>query len=492
MNLKDKTIFGVFWNGLGKLVNQFVQFLIMAVLAKLLVPADFGIIGIALIFTRLITILNEFGIAAAIVQKKEIDDYDIAALFTASLLSGIILLLILYFGAPYLAAFFDTAVLDKVLKTISITLLIGAMGIIPKALLNRGMKFKIIANIEIAGVIVYGVVSISMAILDYKVWSIVFGIIANNVVCTILFWIVNTWKPQLYFNYERIKSLVRFGLNVFGTNVVNYTGANLSSFITGKFLGTSMLGIFTLANATIHQTIGRLSFIVGRVMFPALSTIQDDNDRYINVFLKVLQVITLFSFPFLIWLILLAKPFVMAVFGDKWSGSIFPLQAFAVVSLVTTVGNNVGTVLLSKGRSDIEFKWNIIYYIISLIIMLVTVRYGLNMLVLGMVIQSFVGTFIIQKITYSLINLTVTKVMLNVLPNFLSALAMGITISIYDHFCSAYMPVFVFLISAAILALVSYIGFLFVFNNRQMHELKISLKDMMFFEKIKNVRRAVV
>jgi len=492
LNIKDRTIFGVFWNGFGKLVNQLVQFIIMVVLAKLLVPADFGVVGIALIFTRLITLINELGIAAAIVQKKEINDYEIANLFTASLLTGLVLSVVLCLSSPYLASFFNAKILDGVLKVISITLIIGALGVIQKSLLNRELKFKQIANVEIVGVVIYGVVSIVLALFNYSVWSIVFGIIANNVVITFLFWILSDWKPKLYLNFVQLKSLVNFGLNVLGSNFVNYAGANIASFVAGKFLGTSLLGIYTLANTIINQTIGRISFIVGRVMFPALSKMQDDNDRYVNAFLKVLQVITLISFPFLIWITILANPFITVVFGEKWKDAIFPLQVFALVNIVKTVGNNVSTILLSKGRSDIEFKWNVVNIILMLMILLFTVRYGLNAMVLGIAIFQFVGTFVIQKITYSLVDLTLTRVGLTVLPNFMSALAMGGMIALFSHLLQGFLSPTVFLITAAVLGVIFYAGFLMVFNIRQLKELKMSLEESMLFEKIKNIKSAIV
>ena len=491
MILKDQAIFGIIWNGLGKTVNQAVQFAIMVVLARLLTPSDFGIIAIALIFTRLITLLNEMGIAAAVIQRSKIEDDDLYTLFTSSIVSGVILTGVLILISPYLARFFDKQILEPVLKVLSITLIIGSLGVIQKSLLNRAVNFKKITKVEVSGVIVYGVVSIILAGLGYGIWSIVWGTITNHIVCTSIFWIKSDWKPKLMFHFGRFKQLIIFGLNVFGTNLVNFVGLNIASFVTGKFLGMASLGIYNLANSITSQTVGRLSFIIGRVMFPTLSKMQDDNERFSNAYIKVLQFIAIISFPILIGITVIAKPFILVVFGEKWSGSIFPLQALALIAIIRSIGNTVGFVLLSKGRSDIEFKWNVLHIIVFTGLLLYTVQYGLNVLVIGIVAINLIGIPIIQKITYSLIDLTLTRVVKTLLPIFLSALLMGVLVFVFDYFIAGYVSSLVLVILSIILGSVSYLSFLFIFNSSQMNELKNSFSDSLLIDEVKKVRNIV-
>ncbi len=491
MKLKDRAISGVFWNGLSKVTVQFVQLSIMAILARLLMPSDFGIVGTTLIFTRFITLINEMGIAATVVQRKNIDEDDLSTLFVASLLLGVLLALILFFAAPLLANFFSKQILSPVLKLSSLTLIIGSFGVIHKALLNRNLDFKSIAFAEMIGVAAYGMVSIILAKLGYGVWSIVWGNIALHLVSSILYWLKIHWRPRLVFYYSRFRELINFGLNYFGTNLVNYANINLASLIIGKFLGMATLGIYELSNNVTNQTVGRLSFIIGKVMFPTLSKMQDDNERFANAFLKVLQVIAIIAFPMLIGIFVIAKPLVLVVFGQKWEACIFTIQVLAAASIIRSVGRTVGYVLQAKGRSDIEFKWNIVYMTVFLTFLLLFKKFGLNGVLLSIVLITGIGSPIIQKISFSLIDLTLTKVIKTLAPILFCAIMMGVTVSAMNRFVLHDFSNFQQLIVSIPVGAISYAIFLLLFGNSRVKEIRDSLADSVLGEKLTKVKRQI-
>lgn len=488
INLKNKAISGIFWNGLAKFSTQFIQLIIMAVLARLLLPSDFGIIGTTFIFTRFITLINEMGIAAAIVQRKEIDDDDITTLYVACLVMGLGLSAILFFTSPLLARFYNLPILAPVLKLSSITLIIGALGVIYKAWLLRMLDFKSIAIVEIAGISTYGLLSIILAKMGLGVWSIVWGNIGLHTVNTILYWIKVDWRARIYFSLKRFKNLINFGLNYLGTNLVNYTNFNLASFVIGKFVGMSSLGIYEISNNVTNQTVGRLSFIIGRVMFPTLSKIQDDNERFANVFLKVLLAIAVIAFPLLIGLIVIAKPMVLVVFGQKWESAIFPIQVLAAVSIVRSVGRTVGFVLQAKGRSDIEFKWNLVYMTAFLTLLIINTKYGLNGVLLSIAIITFIGSPIIQKISFSLIDLNLTTIIKTLAPVLFSAILMGITVFAFDHLLFFKFRLEVQLLLSILVGVISYGFYLFIFGQNRIIVLKESISDSILGEKFSKMR----
>jgi len=491
LNLKDQAIIGVIWNGIGKFFNQAIQFLIMVILARLLTPADFGIVGIAFIFTRFITLLNEMGIAAAVVQKLDMEEKDLNTLFTTSLVVGIVLMMVMFTGANGLAVFFETPVLEPILKILSITFLIGSLGVIQKSLANRDVNFKMIASVEIAGVAFYGVVSIVLAALGFGVWSIVYGMIANHIVSTFIFYIRTVWKPKVFFSLERFKSNVKFGINVFGTNIVNYFYMNLVSFVTGKFLGTSSLGIYTLANNITTQTVGRISYIIGRVMFPTMSKIQNDHERFASAYIKVLHFIAMLSFPFLIGVAAVAKPFVLVLFGEKWSGSIFPLQVLAIIAMLRQIGATINYVLLAKGRSDIEFKWNVFFIFVLSGMLMVTIKHGLDVLVIGIFVINLVGIPVIQKITFSLIDLTLWRVYKTLLPVFVSSALMGVIVYGFSLYLANYVSNILILILSAILGVILFFGFMFMFDRNQLKDFKTSISESIIGKKTQDLKNAV-
>ncbi|NOY77818.1 MAG: MOP flippase family protein [Calditrichaeota bacterium] len=475
MNLKEKTIQGIIWNGAGKFIIQGLQLVISVVLARLLTPADFGIIGIAMIFIGLIALVNEMGIAASIVQKLEVDARDLGTMFVTSLLVGMGLMVLLALFSKQISVFFRTPVLSPILKILSLTFLIGAVGIVQKALLNRHLNFRKIAMGEIAGILAYGLVSISLAMSGYGVWSIVWGTMTNSVVATLFFVIMSHWRPVLIFDYQRFKKMFHFGANVVGTNIVNYIRMNLATFITGRYLGNTDLGYYSLANTLSSMTVGRISFIIGRVMFPALSKIQDDNERFKNYYLKTIRSISIISFPLLVGLFVLAKPLVLTVYGEKWAQAIIPLQILAVVGLFRSIGTTVGFVLLAKGRSDIDFRWNIFYVMAFLLVLVVSVKHGLIAMVSGLAFVTIAGMPIIQKITNSLIDLTFKEMIRVLYPVFLMALAMGGIVYLAFIILTPFLPQLILLILCTFLGVLSYFMFMMTWNREEMKDLWKSL-----------------
>jgi len=492
LTLKDRAIFGIIWNGLGKFLNQAMQLLIMVILARLLTPSDFGVIGIAFIFTRFITLVNEMGIAASIIQKLDIQEKDLNTMFTVGLVVGFALMLILIVAAKSLAIFFETEILEPVLKMLAVIFFIGSLGLIQKALFNRDVDFKTIAIVETIGTVFYGVISITFALFGYGVWSIVYGAIANHVVTTAIFYFKSHWKPKIRFHYDRFVDNIKFGANVFGTNLVNYFYQNLVSFVTGKYLGTAPLGLYTLANNLTSQTVGRLSYIVGRVMFPTMSKIQDDNERLANAYLKVLYVLSLIAFPFLVGSAVLAKPLVLFFFGEKWSGSIFPVQVLAVVAIIQSINRTINYILLAKGRSDIEFKWDVFYIFVLSGMLLVTIKHGLNTLVVGIFVISIVGAPVIQKITFSLIDLTLWKVYKTLSGIFISSLLMGIVVYFISFFSSKYFSNFFVLLISGVVGTVIFLGFIRIFDKKNLWEIKKSFSETNLAKKFGGIKESVL
>lgn len=475
MSLKGKTIRGILWNGAGKFVIQGLQLVISIVLARLLMPADFGIIGIAMIFIGLIALVNEMGIAAAVVQRLEIDSRDLGTMFVSSVAVGIILTVLLIASSGLIAIYFNTPVLSPILKVLSLTFIIGSFGVIQKALLNRKLDFKKIAIGEIGGISAYGIVAIMLAVLGYGVWSIVWGTLANSITATLIFSFMSHWKPVVLFDYKKFRETIHFGANVFGTNLINYLRMNLASFITGRYLGNTDLGYYSLANTLSSMTAGRISFIIGRVMFPALSKIQNDTERFRNFYLKTIRVISIVSFPLLIGLFVLAKPLVLVVYGEKWSMAIIPLQILSIVGMFQSIGSTVGFVLLAKGRSDIEFKWNLFYLGAFFLVLIISVHYGLIALVLGVAFLTVFGIPIIQKITNSLIDLTFKEMLGVLLPVLLTSLTMGGIVFGFYEFFLPFIPQLILLIASILLGAVSYLGILVTWNRIEMIDLWKSL-----------------
>lgn len=405
MNLTTKTIIGVSWSGMSSIVAQGFQFAVMIILARLLVPDDFGIIGMALIFTALIQTVNELGLSAAIIQRKNINEKHLSTSFWISIFMGIILCAITVIASPFIADFFKESLVQSVVSILSIGFILGSLGVVHRALLEKKIDFKGIAITETSAAALSGIVSIVLAILGYGVWSLVIGSLMGSFTRSALLWITCSWRPSMIFDLKSFEDLFGFGKNVMGSRILNYISANVDYLLIAKFLDATSLGLYTLAYKMAVFPLSRISSIITRVTFPTFSTIQDDNTKLRQGYLKAIKYTSLITFPLLAGLAAVAPVFIPIAIGEKWIPMVLPLQILCIAGAFKSIGTHVGSILLSKGRSDIQFKWNIFASIAIVIAVLIGVRYGIDGVAISITIMSLSLFLVIQKITNRLIDL---------------------------------------------------------------------------------------
>lgn len=429
MNLKEKAIKGVLWTGLSKFSVQGLQLVVMLILARLLMPDDFGVIGIATIVTAAIAMVNERGLTAALIQRENIEERHLSSWFWASLAFGVLLFILCASVSGWIAVFFEKPIVRDVVILMSVGFIIGAFGIIQKALLNRELNFKKLAVIEIWGVVTSGIFSISLAFSGFGVWSLVWGSLINHFTVVVLLWIGSTWKPKWLFDLRSFRELLGFSANVMGTNIALYANSNVDYLIVGKFLGTTPLGFYTLAFNLVTYPVYKLSAIVTKVAFPAFSAVQDNLSKFRFGYLKSLEYISSVTFPILSGLMLLAPEFIHLLLGEKWSPIITPLRILCPMGLLKSVGTTKGSVILARGRADIELKWNVIFLIPLSVALIFGSRFGLVGVATAYIVVYILGFPIIQGITNSLIDLKLKDYLQALYPAVVSTGAMVIFIA---------------------------------------------------------------
>jgi O-antigen/teichoic acid export membrane protein len=397
---------GVAWIAISQFSNQGFQFIVTAILARLLFPEDFGIVGMAVIFTGLARTVNELGLGAAIVQRKELDESHRATSFWASMAMGILIFVTVLIAAPFVADFFRKEIVAPVMIVSSISFLIGPFGVIHRSLLTREMSFKKLATTEIGSTVISGILAIVMAFTGFGVWSLVCRGILHDLVTAAFLWAMCPWRPSMHFSLESFKQLFGFGASVTGARFVNYLQANVDYMIVGRILGASSLGLYTLAYRLVTMPLEKVSGIVTRVAFPAFSNIQDDDPRLRRGYLKEVAYISLVTFPMLAGLFVVAPEFVRVVFGGKWIPAILSLQILCIVGARKSIGTTVGSVIYSKGRPDIDLKWNIFALASLTTVILVGSRYGIVGVASAIALLGTINFPIMQWITNRLISLS--------------------------------------------------------------------------------------
>jgi len=359
MNLKSTTIHGVAWNTLGRILNQVLQFGLSVILMRLLQPADYGLLAMAWVVIGFAGIFNEFGFGSAIVQRQDIDAQHLSSVFWINIAIGAGFTLLFFMTAGWMADFFHTAGLKPVMQWLSFSFLIGGLGIVPGALLQKQMRFDLINQISVATTFLSGCIGVYMAYRGYGVMSLVAQSLSNSLIGLPLMFIASRWKPRLVLSWKHVRQLFSFSAYLTGFNVINYWARRSDDLLIGKFMGSTSLGIYSRAYALMLLPISQVISMVSGVMFPALSSIQHDKQRIKSIYIRVIQVIAFFSFPMMLGLVATADHFMLGIFGSKWAGVIPLIRILAFVGVLQCIGNPTGWIYLSQGKTNWMFWWGV-------------------------------------------------------------------------------------------------------------------------------------
>ncbi len=439
MKLKHKIFDGVVWNSIGLIIDDGLSIIVKLILARLLLPEDFGIIGFAIVFIGMIRVLSNMGMTAALIQRKDGDlepiDYDTA--FWAGIAWGLFLAVIMTFAVtPIAANFFNEPLLRTIIPVLSINFILRPLTTVHIVNITREMDFKRIVLPKNISKIAAAIIAIVMALTGFGVWSLVFQRVLTNLFVTVIYMIVNPWKPRLRYSHASFKKIFSFGIYTTGTQVFNYLTQNIDYLLIGKMLGAQSLGVYSLAYNFTYVVRGQIMNVVNKVFYPTYSKIQDDLLTIKRYYFKVIKYNCIVIYPLMIGLILLAEPFVLIGLGEKWSEAIIPLQLMAGAGLVHLLTSSNTTLLRGIGKPRLEMIMSIIKTLGVTVpfIVLGVIYYGVNGAAAGLLAAKIVIFFIN--------NITLRKVaginFLEILDNAGSLFAITITTIILSFFINDY------------------------------------------------------
>jgi PST family polysaccharide transporter len=278
-NLRQSTISGMGWSVAARLGRQGFQFAVGVILARLLTPDAFGLIGMVAVFVAFAGIFTDLGFGSALIQKQETRPAHYQSIFWLNIAVGLFLTLLFLVIAPLIARFYDEPLLTPLTMLISLNFLIGSFGVVHNSRLKKGLRFKRLAIVELIAIVVSGVIAIVLALLGFGVWALAIQSVLLTFSTVVLLWIVSDWRPALKFNKGAVRELVGFSSNLLGFSSLNYWIRNSDNLLVGRFLGTSALGIYSRAYSIMLLPLTMVSKTIGQVMFPAFSKIQDDKGR---------------------------------------------------------------------------------------------------------------------------------------------------------------------------------------------------------------------
>lgn len=422
---KSNILSSLFWKLMERGGAQGIGFFVSIILARLLSPEEYGIIAIVMVFILLANVFVESGFNTALIQKKDADEVDFSSVLYLSLGVAIILYGIIFITAPLIASFYNQPILVKVLRVLSITLFIGAFNSIQNAYVARNMLFKKLFISSLGSVTISGVVGIIAAYSGLGVWALVLQQLTSQLAVAVILWFTVEWRPHLIFSTTRVKSLFSYGSKLLAAGLLDTLYSNLRTLIIGRMYTPSMLGYYNRGQQFPQLIVSNINGSIQSVMLPALSAHQDDRKRVKEMMRRAVVSSSFLIFPMMVGMAVVAEPLVKIVLTEKWLPAVPFLQIACFTFALWPIHTANLQAINAMGRSDIFLRLEIIKKIMGLIVLGVSLPFGVYAIALGGIFSGLIGTFINAYPNKELLNYSYKEQWLDIMPSLLISLIMG-------------------------------------------------------------------
>lgn len=427
-DLKHETVSGIIWSFMDSFASQGITFIIGIVLARLLSPAEFGLIGIITIFIAISSSFINSGFAAALVRKQNCTDKDYSTVFYFNLLVGIIFYFILFFSAAELSSYFKEPQITILVQVLGIILIIDSLSIVQRTILTKRINFKLQTKISIIASIVSGIIALIMAFKGYGVWSLVAKQISQQAINASLLWVWNKWQPSFIFSIKSFRELFTFGYKLLISSLIDTIYRNVYYLIIGKYFSAKELGFYTRADQFQSLPSSNLQSIIGRVSYPVLSSMQNDLPRLKSNYKKLIRSTMFITFVLMLGMAAVAKPMIITLIGEKWSESIIYLQMLCFVGMMYPLHSLNLNMLQVLGRSDLFLKLEIIKKILAIPTIVIGVIWSIRAMIAGMIVYNLIAYYLNSYWSGPKIGYSMKEQLKDILPSLGLALLMSILV----------------------------------------------------------------
>ncbi len=411
-----KTAHAIFWNYASYGLGKGLVFLTTAILARLLTPAEFGIVGYATLAIAYLTVLRDLGLGPALIQRREDIDEASNTVFSLNLIMGAVLAATTFAIAPLVASYFREPLVTPLLRVLAFNFVINAFGSVHVVRLQRELEFQKKLIPDVGHSIIKGVVSIGLALLGFGVWSLVIGQMAGAITSVALSWIVFPWRPRLSIKPRLARALLGFGVSVIGVDVISVVYDNLDYLIIGRMFGNADLGIYTQAYKLPELLVLSMLWVMTKALFPAYAKMQDDPDALRRGFLTTIRLVQIICLPISLGLVIAARPIVLVAFGDQWLAAVPIVRVLALFALVSSIGFNVGDVYKAVGRPDILVKLELFTLALLVPTLIFGARFGLIGVAIGHLMVSLVHMIVRLFIATRFVRVTLWEIAAQLVP----------------------------------------------------------------------------
>ncbi len=433
-SVRSQLLKGVVWNFVEKLLIRGASFVIGIILARLLSPSDYGLIGMLAVFIAISNVFIEGGLAKALIQRQNCQDIDYSTAFVANVVMAICIYVVLYLCSPLIAGFYDEPILTDLTRILGLNFVLGSFNIVQRARLMANVDFKSLAQINVASTIISGGIGIAVAYLGFGVWALVGQSISSTIVLMVLFPFYSKWRPSMRFSKDSFNHLFGFGSKLMITGVVSTIINNVSTLCIGRYYKSHQLGYYTRASGFSELISFTVFEVLGNVTFPVLSGLQNERERLLQVYKKSLFFTAMIMFPIMVLTTLLAKPIILFLLTEKWGPCVVLMQWLLLARMFLPVSAINMNVLNALGRSDLYMKLDFAKIPLDIIILVITIPIGVEAITIGCFVNSFICFFMNAYLPGRILGYGALKQLYDWRCIFVSVAVMAASVMLFLHF----------------------------------------------------------
>lgn len=430
MTLKQKTISGLTWSFIDSAAGQGISFITGIILARLLSPKEFGLIGMLVIFIAVSQSFIDSGFRQALIRKQNCTQEDYSTVFFFNIAIGILFYILLFTCANSIGIFFHEPILKELIRVLGLVLIINSLTIIQSTILTKRIDFKLQTRISVIASFVSGIIGIYLAYTGWGVWSLVAAILIKSTINSFLLWFWNKWKPVFIFSKKSFEELFSFGSKLLASGLIDTIYRNIYYVVIGRYFSAVELGYYTRAEQFKSLPSSNLQSIISRVSYPVLSTLQDDIPRLREAYKKIIRSTMLITFVLMLGMAAVAKPMVLTLIGEQWEPCVIYLQMLCFVGMFYPLHALNLNMLMVKGRSDLFLRLEIIKKILAVPVIIIGIAWGIKAMILGMMLLTLNAYYLNSYWSGQLIGYSFTEQIKDIFPSFILALIMSVTVFI--------------------------------------------------------------
>jgi len=415
-DLKKRTAVGIIWNFSEQLTKRGLSIIITILLARFLLPDDFGLIAMMAVFLGIASKLMESGFKEALIQRKEANDVDFNTAFYTNILFGLIAYGLLFASAPYIADFYQEPRLINLIRVAGLSIIINSFQVIQSTILSRELNFKAQLKATLPATIVSGLIAVLMAYFGYGVWALVIQMLISSLLTTTFLWAMKLWRPKWVFSFDSLKTMFAFSSYLLIAGLSNILFVNMYVIVIAKYFSATLAGYYFFADRIKELVVSQLVASIQTVTYPALSKIQDDPVRLKSGYRKVIAITTFLLFPAITLLAALAEPLFHVLLSEQWLPAVIYLQLMCIVAILNPLHAINVNILKVTGRSDLVLYVGFFKKFMMILIFIISFNYGVIGILIGQIISSVLTYIPNSYYSSKLINYSVREQLADFMP----------------------------------------------------------------------------